>query len=62
MKKLIISFSARKYGNCDNIAEFLAREEDKIIYFRDLNIHSCINCDYECFDNCCKYVGIDYEF
>ena len=53
--KMFISFSARKDGNCDDIAKYLAKEEDKIIYFRDLNIHSCSNCDYECFDNCCKY-------
>lgn len=59
MKKLLISFSARKDGNCDKIAKFLANEEDKIMYFRDLNIHSCSNCDYECFDNSCKYRNDD---
>lgn len=57
--RLFISFSARKDGNCDEIAKFLANEEDKIIYFRNLNIHSCSNCDYECFDNCCKYRNDD---
>lgn len=55
MRKLLICFSARRDGNCDVIAKHLSKEEDKIIYFRDLNIHSCSNCDYECFDNCCKY-------
>jgi len=55
MKKMFISFSARKDGNCDEIANFLARDDDKIIYFRDLNVHSCSNCDYECFENLCKY-------
>ena len=59
MKKLLISFSARKDGNCDEITKFLAKEEDKIRYFRDLNIHSCSNCDYECFDNSCKYRNDD---
>lgn len=59
MKKLLISFSARKDGNCDEIARHLAKEEDKIIYFRDLNVNSCSNCDYECFDNCCKYRNDD---
>ena len=59
MKKLLISFSARKDGNCDEIARHLAKEEDKIMYFRDLNIHSCSNCDYECFDSCCKYRNDD---
>lgn len=57
--KLFISFSARKDGNCDEIAKFLAKEEDQIIYFRELNIHSCSNCDYECFDNCCKHRNDD---
>lgn len=59
MKKLLISFSARKDGNCDEIARHLAKEEDKIIYFRDLNANSCSSCDYECFDNCCKYRSDD---
>lgn len=55
MMKMFISVSARKDGNCDEIAKHLATEEDKVIYFRNLNIHSCSNCDYECFDGCCKY-------
>ena len=55
MKRIFISFSSRKDGNCDDIAKHLAKEEDKVVYFRDLNIHSCSNCDYECFDSCCKY-------
>lgn len=55
MNKLLISFSARQDGNCDDVAKNLAAEEDKVICFRDLNAHSCCNCDYECFDNCCKY-------
>ena len=53
--KLIISFSARKGGNCDEIAQYLAEEEDKILYFRDLNVHNCKKCDYECFNDGCKY-------
>lgn len=53
--KLFISFSARNNGNCDELIKYLAKEEDKIIYFRDLSIHSCRNCDYECFESCCKY-------
>ncbi len=53
--KLFISFSARKNGNCDNIAHFLSTEQDKIIYFRDKQYHMCTNCDYECFSSWCKY-------
>lgn len=59
MKKLIISFSARKKGNSDEIAEYLASEEDKIIYFKDMNVHNCKNCDYECFSDYCKYQNDD---
>ena len=58
-KQLLISFSARKNGNSDEIANYLATEEDDILYFRDLNIHNCSNCDYECFDNSCKYRNDD---
>lgn len=52
---LIISFSGRTNGNCDQIASFISTQYDKIVYFRDLNIHSCADCDYECFDKECKY-------
>ncbi len=52
---LIISFSARKNGNSDAIAKHIAKSEDKIVFFRDLNVSSCKNCDYECFDGFCKY-------
>ena len=57
--KLIISFSGRKDGNCDQIAGFIAEPEDKIIYFRDQEIHSCTHCEYQCFDGECKYRGDD---
>ncbi len=53
--KLIISFSGRKGGNSDGIAEYIAAEKDKIVYFRELNAHNCSNCDYECFNGECKY-------
>ena len=57
--RLFISFSARINGNSDGIAQYLANQEDKIIYFRDLNIHSCRNCHYECFSNYCRYHNDD---
>ena len=53
--QLFISFSARKDGNSDEIAKYLCKEGDKIIFFRDLNISSCKNCNYECFSDYCKY-------
>ena len=43
--RLFVSFSARKDGNSDEIARYLAKEDDQIIYFRDLNVHNCSNCD-----------------
>ena len=52
---LIISFSGRPGGNCTRIAEFIAAPEDKIVHFCNLNVHSCSNCDYECFAGPCKY-------
>lgn len=51
----IISFSGRKNGNCDRIAEFISKPEDKIVYFRDLDVHDCSDCEYECFTGYCKY-------
>ena len=59
MKKLLISFSARENGNCDEIAKYLAQEEDKVIYFRKMNVHNCSECDYECFSDYCKYHNDD---
>lgn len=44
-----IRFSARKNGNCDRIAGFLARAGDTVLYSGEQNIHPCANCDYECF-------------
>ena len=46
--RLFISFSARNNGNCDELIKYLAKEEDKIIYFRNLNIHNhnCYNYEY----------------
>ena len=52
---LLISFSGRENGNCDQIAKFAASKEDRIVCFRDLNIHPCANCGYECFGGECKY-------
>ena len=59
MKKLFISFSARENGNCDEIAKYLAGEEDKVIYFRKMNVHNCSECNYECFSDYCKYHNDD---
>ena len=52
---LIISFSGRENGNCDEISNYVASKDDVIIYFRDLDVHNCSNCNYECFEGTCKY-------
>lgn len=56
---LIISFSGRENGNCDQIARYIATSGDKIIYFRDLNVHPCCGCSYECFSGACRYRADD---
>ncbi|MBR5316501.1 MAG: flavodoxin family protein [Lachnospiraceae bacterium] len=57
--KLIISFSAREDGNCDQIAKYIALEDDKIILLREKNIHPCMKCKYECFEDKCIYWNDD---
>ena len=52
---LIISFSGRANGNCDNIAEYIASKNDSIVHFRNLNVHECSGCNHECFEGYCKY-------
>jgi len=52
---LIISFSGRENGNCDSISQYIASSDDTVICFRNLNVHNCSNCKYECFDGICKY-------
>ena len=53
--KLIISFSGRANGNCDQIAVFVSDRNDRVVHFRELNVHACSDCEYECFDGECKY-------
>lgn len=53
--KLILSFSGRADGNCDQITEYLAAKEDRVVAFRDLKIHPCADCEYECFHGECKW-------
>ena len=52
---LVISFSGRDGENCDQILDYIAKPEDTKKYFRNLNIHSCSHCQYECFTEECKY-------
>lgn len=55
MRQLIISFSGRKSGNCDEIATYISTDSDNIVYFRELKVHECNDCNYECFKSHCKY-------
>lgn len=52
---LIVSFSGRENGNCDSISEYIASKGDAIIHFRNLDVHDCSGCKYECFNGYCKY-------
>ena len=52
---MIISFSGRENGNCDSISKYISSKDDTVIYFRDLNVHNCSKCNYECLEACCKY-------
>lgn len=56
-KRLIISFSGRKNGNCDQIAAYLATEPDRVVHFADLKAHACSDCDYPCFRGSCPNRG-----
>lgn len=55
MNVLLISFSGRKSpGNCENTLNFLWQHlkgkglEVSRIEIKELEIHSCLNCDYQC--------------
>lgn len=52
---LIVGFSGRENGNCDCISQYIASKGDTIIHFRNLNVHDCSGCQYECFRGNCKY-------
>lgn len=52
---VVVSFSGRENGNCDSISEYIASKGDSIIHFRNLDVHDCSRCKYECFEGYCKY-------
>lgn len=56
---LFISFSARDFGNCYDIAHHKMNENDRYVAFKDLSYHSCSKCNYECFTKQCKYRNDD---
>ena len=51
---LILSFSGRKNGNCEQISEFIASKlpgESKIFRFSENPIRACGDCRCQCFDD-----------
>lgn len=52
---VIVSFSGRVGGNCDTIADYIAKEDDIVLNMRDISTKPCANCDYDCMKGACKY-------
>lgn len=58
---IIVSFSSRTGGNCDQISACIRQglgKQLKIYRFSDFSIHPCGNCQYQCLlDNmCCPHI------
>ena len=65
---IIISFCSRKFGNCEQIADFIYkhfnnRTNVSVYKFSDFSIEPCGKCNYECFGNntACPYFN-DMEY
>ncbi len=63
-RTIILDFSARKHGNCEQIAEFITEDRNhSVTKYRlsEQTIHSCSNCAYECFakDKRCPFFDDD---
>lgn len=54
---IIVSFSGRKNGNCDRIAEYISTEGDLVLSMRDISTQPCAGCAYECMSGRCRYRG-----
>lgn len=59
INKIFVSFSGRVGGISDFVANNFKKESDQILFYRNLNIHSCSLCQYECFYNKCPYENDD---
>lgn len=62
----IISFSSRKNGNCDKVAEHLSLKlsNAEVFRFSDFSVHPCGNCSYQCFEkreNCPYFDDMVYK-
>lgn len=63
---LIVSFSGRKGGNCEQISEFIQESlgaDAEVFRFSENTIQPCSDCQYQCFDDnrMCPHVD-DAEF
>lgn len=62
----IVSFSGRDNGNCRAIADFIAtrNRQGRVNYIcaKDLNIHPCSDCDYQCMAGACVYSDDEETF
>lgn len=63
---VIVSFSSKNQGNCDQISDFIASVctyPTRIYRFTNFIIHPCGGCRYECFANnrSCPYID-DMEY
>ena len=63
---VILSFSARKGGNCDKIGAYIMESlpgETMRYSFSEFAVHPCGGCEYQCFQNNlnCPYIA-DMEF
>lgn len=56
---VIVDFSARENGNCASLAKYCSDENDSVFAMRELPIHPCANCRYECMSGGCIYRGSD---
>ena len=59
MKTCIITFSARRGGNCAQIGKLIrsVSEDADLFDFSDFDVHPCGGCEYQCFSagNNCPY-------
>ena len=50
-KTVILSFSGRKNGNCEQIAKHIhSLTGGEILSFAELDVHPCGKCNYQCFE------------
>ena len=59
INRIFVSFSGRKNGISDFIVNNFKQEVDEVCYYRNLNIHDCSFCQYECFYKKCPYEDDD---